>query len=198
MINLASSAPSPFTLPAWVEQVVQDGKSLTATRRDRMDLAIRLAALNVEHGLGGPFGAALFEVTTGLLVAVGVNLVATSNCSLAHAEMVAIANAQQRLATYDLRAAGSTQYELVTSCEPCAMCYGAIPFAGISRLVCGARSEDAEACGFDEGTKPEDWMGALRARHIEVIQGVSREAAAAVLRDYRQRGGLIYNPRRSM
>jgi hypothetical protein len=29
-----------------------------------------------------------------------------------------------------------------------------------------------------------------------VVRDVSREAAASVLRDYRQRGGLIYNPRR--
>jgi tRNA(Arg) A34 adenosine deaminase TadA len=196
MITASSSASSPFQLPTWVAELVREVTGPTASTHDRMALAIRLAGFNVDHDLGGPFGAAVFEATTGSLLAVGVNLVTATNCSHAHAEMVALANAQQRIGNYDLGASSNRLYELVTSCEPCAMCYGAIQFSGIGRLVCGARSEDAEACGFDEGVKPVDWVAALQERHIDVVRDVSREAAAAVLRDYRQRGGLIYNPRR--
>ena len=59
-----------------------------------MDLAVRLAARNIEEG-GGPFGAAVFEIETGRLVAPGVNQVVPLGSSLAHAEAMAIMIAQQ-------------------------------------------------------------------------------------------------------
>ena len=51
------------------------------------------------------------------------------------------------------------------------------------------------AIGFDEGAKPQQWRQALEQRDIEVISDIERGAAAAVLRDYAQRGGEIYNGR---
>ena len=46
--------------------------------------------------------------------------------------------------------------ELVASTEPCAQCFGATPWSGVRRLVCGARgSEDARAIGFERGTEPD-------------------------------------------
>jgi len=95
---------------------------------------------------------------------------------------------------FDLGAPGLSEHELVTSCEPCAMCYGAIPWSGVRRVVCGARGTDAEAIGFDEGPKPKKWASALEARSISVIQDVCREEAVAVLQEYKKRGGIIYNP----
>jgi tRNA(Arg) A34 adenosine deaminase TadA len=73
------------------------------------------------------------------------------------------------------------------------MCLGALPWSGVARVVCGARDADARAVGFDEGDKPADWVEALQARGIEVLVDVEREAAAALLRDYVARGGLVYN-----
>lgn len=160
-----------------------------------MRFVIELARRNIEHCTGGPFGAAVFEAQSGRVVGVGVNLVETSNCSLAHAEMIAIALAQQTAGGYDLGAQGLPRHELVTSTEPCAMCLGAIPWSGLRRVVCGARGEDAAAIGFDEGAKPADWVGELRRRGIEVVRDVLREEARAVLQQYANAGGLIYNPR---
>ena len=91
-----------------------------------MRFVIELARQNIEHRTGGPFGAAIFETTSGKLLAPGVNLVEPAHCSIAHAEMVAIALAQQTRGSYDLGREG-TICELVTSTEPCAMCLGAIP-----------------------------------------------------------------------
>jgi tRNA(Arg) A34 adenosine deaminase TadA len=161
-----------------------------------MRLAVELARENVTQKTGGPFGAAVFEADSGRLVAAGVNLVESSNCSIAHAEMVAIALAQRALGHYDLGRDNIT-HELVTSTEPCAMCLGAIPWSGLRRVVCGARGEDACAIGFDEGAKPADWVGALRSRGIEVLRDVLREEARAVLQEYLASGGLIYNARGS-
>lgn len=192
----SSSAPSPFNLPAWVKRLVQDQKTPLVSAPDRMRLVIQLALSNVEQGTGGPFGAAVFEAQTGALVAVGVNLVTVTNCSHAHAEMVALANAQQQVRSFDLGAPGMPPHELVTSCEPCAMCFGAIPLSGVRSLVCGARSEDAEAFGFDEGAKPKNWATALQERGIDLTREVCREEAVGVFQEYQKRGGLIYNPRR--
>ena len=159
-----------------------------------MRLVIRLAEQNVRRKTGGPFAAAVFEAASGRLVAVGVNIVVAAHCSSAHAEILALSLAQQKLGTYDLRAAGVPAHELVTSVEPCAMCLGAVPWSGVRRLVCGARGEDACAIGFDEGAKPADWVRALESRGIEVQRDVLRAAAVAVLRRYVEEGGVLYNP----
>jgi tRNA(Arg) A34 adenosine deaminase TadA len=117
--------------------------------------------------------------------------VETSNCSIAHAEMLALTLAQKAVGTYDL-GSGKTMYELVTSTEPCAMCLGAIPWSGVRRVVCGAHGADANAIGFDEGAKPSDWVGELRRRGIEVVRDALREEAQAVLQQYAAMGGHIY------
>ena len=45
---------------------------------------------------------------------------------------------------YDLGGLGDGRaFELVTTTEPCAMCLGAIPWSGLSSVVCGARDQDA-------------------------------------------------------
>jgi hypothetical protein len=89
--------------------------------------------------------------------------------------MVALANAQQAIGHFDLGAAGMPRHELVTSCEPCSMCYGAIPWAGVRKVLCGARGGDAEAIGFDEGPKPKNWVTALKKRGIDVSRGLCRD-----------------------
>ena len=122
-------------------------------------------------------------------------LVTTANCSVAHAEMVAIMVAQKAVGDFDLGGPGRPHYELVASTEPCAMCYGATPWSGVRGLVIGARGEDAEAVGFDEGTKPSDWTQALEERGISVTRDVLREEAASVLREYAASEGEIYNSR---
>lgn len=161
-----------------------------------MRFVIRLAAINVAQKTGGPFGAAVFESTGGRLVAIGVNLVESTRCSHAHAEMVALANAQLAIEHFDLGAPGLPAYELVTSCEPCAMCYGAVPWSGVRRVLCGARASDAEAIGFDEGPKPKNWVAELKIRRIAVVRDLCREEAAAVIQEYKNRGGAIYGARR--
>jgi tRNA(Arg) A34 adenosine deaminase TadA len=174
-----------------MSEVCPDGAAY-ATVEERMSLVIELARTNVARQTGGPFGAAVFDVDTGKLIAPGVNLVVSTHAALAHAEMLAIALAGQALESFDL---GVRATELVSSTEPCAMCLGAIPWSGVARLVCGARDEDARRIGFDEGDKPADWIGLLGRRGIEVVQDVFRSEATAVLEGYARAGGPIYNGR---
>ena len=180
-------------LPGWVEPfIARQGEEFDSPEA-KMRLAIGLAHQNIEHRTGGPFGAAIFEINSGRLVSVGMNLVESSNCSIAHAEMIAIALAQQAAGSYDLAGEGQPLHELVTSTEPCAMCLGAIPWSGVRRVLCGARGEDACEIGFDEGAKPADWPGELHKRGIEVARDILREEARTVLRRYAEMGGTIYN-----
>ena len=163
-----------------------------------MKLVTTLAQLNIQHGTGGPFGAGVFRLDTHQLVAPGVNLVLSSRSAIAHAEVVSIIMAQQAVRSHDLGATGLPQHELVTSCEPCGMCLGAISWSGVRHVVCGARGSDAEAIGFDEGLKPVDWIAELEQRGITVTLDIGRTNASAVLQRYVQNGGEVYNGRQGL
>jgi tRNA(Arg) A34 adenosine deaminase TadA len=132
---------------------------------------------------------------TGALVSLGVNLVTTQGLSILHAEIVALTVAQKKLGNYDLGANGMQSHELITSTEPCAMCYGAIPWSGVRRVITGSRDVDVRGIGFDEGPKITRWKEELEQRGIKVITDIHREAAAQVLTDYFEKGGHIYNAR---
>ncbi|HUH12070.1 MAG TPA: nucleoside deaminase [Longimicrobiales bacterium] len=180
-----------FTLPAWVEERIAVERVL-ATDQARMAFAVALARENVLRG-GGPFGAVVLERASGRVVAAGVNLVVPERSSLLHAEVVAVLAAQRALGGYSLRDAALPEHELVASCDPCAMCLGATLWSGVRRLVCGAARADAEAVGFDEGPVFDASYAYLEERGIEVVRGVLREEAAAVLVEYAEGGGPVYN-----
>ncbi len=66
-----------------------------------MRLVVEPWRLNAESGTGGSFGVAVFEPITYRLVAPGTDLMVSSNCSVAHAEMTAIMIAQQAAGDFD-------------------------------------------------------------------------------------------------
>ncbi len=184
-----------FRLPDWVASVMPLADHVFRDDDEKMHLAVMLAKENVRHDTGGPFGAAVFDRDTGRLIAPGVNIVVPAHWSGGHAEMVALALAQQNLKTHDLGGDGMPFCELFTSVEPCAMCLGAVPWSGVRRLVCGARDVDARRVGFDEGPKPDNWIAEMEQRGISVTRNVLREEAAEVLREYAEGGKPIYNAR---
>jgi tRNA(Arg) A34 adenosine deaminase TadA len=178
--------------PGWVAGAVAWDTGY-ASPEDRMRVAIALARGNVEHRTGGPFGAAVFERDSGRLVAVGVNGVTRlNNCAL-HGEQVAFLLAQRRLGSVTLDAQHHPAHELVTSCEPCAMCLGAVLWSGVKRIVSGAAREDAARAGFEEGPVFPESYAYLERRGIAFVRGVLRQEAAAVLEQYVREGGAIYN-----
>jgi tRNA(Arg) A34 adenosine deaminase TadA len=179
-------------LPAWTRDLV-DFDRLYTTDEERMRLAIQLARENTERRTGGPFGAAIFESEAGRLVSVGVNLVVPLNNSILHAEIVAFMLAEARLESFTLKGTGMPAHELVTSCDPCAMCLGATLWAGVRRIVCGATRDHAAEIFFDEGPVfPESW-DYLEARDVELIREVLSEEARAVMIQYAEQSGTIYN-----
>ncbi|MEE4217090.1 MAG: nucleoside deaminase [Xanthomonadales bacterium] len=181
-------------LPSWVQPFLAQWDQPLETLQQRMALAVALSGENIDRKTGGPFGAIVVEEQGGRLLGAGVNLVTQAGISLAHAEMVALSLAQAAASTWNLGTLGGVQ--LVTSCEPCAMCFGAVPWSGVRSLVWGAQREDAEACGFDEGSKPVDWRNKLENRGITTQGEILRREAVDVLARYVHSDGTIYNPER--
>ena len=184
-----------LTLPAWVHDAV-DATRAYRSDAEKVALAIDLSKRNIEANSGGPFGAAVFGPDD-RIIAVGVNRVVPHACSVAHAEMMAYMLAQGRTQRLRLNRDADDNaigpITLATSSQPCCQCYGATVWAGIDRLLIGARSEDVEELTeFDEGPLPADWVGALNARGIEVVRDIERDAARAVLRMYGETGGAKY------
>jgi tRNA(Arg) A34 adenosine deaminase TadA len=177
--------------PPWVEKAV-DWERRYSTDEEKMGLAIELSRLNVQHQTGEPFGAAIFRSDTGQLIAVGMSQVVLQNNSVLHAEVVAIMMAEQRLQVYNLRVAGHP-HDLISSCEPCAMCLGAIHWSAVTRLVCGATREDAQRIGFDEGPVFPESYTYLAERGVEIVRGVLRKEANTAIHGYLIGGGLIHN-----
>ena len=180
-------------MPNWVGPYVARHANDLVGPEERMRFAIALSRENVRRGSGGPFAAAVFA-DEGSLIAAGVNMVVPAQCSLLHAEVVALGLAQAVVGRYDLGDRGALRYELVTTTQPCTMCFGAVLWSGVSRLVCGARDDDARAAGFDEGPRLPDWEKELTGRGVSVVRDVLRADAAAVLREYALAGSTIYNP----
>jgi len=179
-------------LPNWINDHIMQAPAFFETIEERMRFVLTLSRQNVLNKTGGPFAAVVFD-SEGRIIAPGVNIVVTSKCSVFHAEIIALALAQKILGRYDISDGGKLQYDLFATTEPCAMCFGAIPWSGIRRLVCGARDEDARAIGFDEGPKMAEWISALNDRGISVLRDVLRADAAAILKEYAASGGPLYN-----
>ncbi|NYE28374.1 tRNA(Arg) A34 adenosine deaminase TadA [Rhodanobacter sp. K2T2] len=176
-----------LTLPPWMGDVVDMGRAYLGDK-ERVGLAIELSRRNVAERSGGPFGAAVFDAANGRLISIGVNRVVPQSCSVAHAEIMALMVAQQRLTQHRLNQDGG-RYVLATSAQPCCQCYGATVWAGIDELLIGARADDVEELTeFDEGPLPNDWIGELARRGIAVRRDILRDRARAVLADYGANG----------
>ena len=187
----------PEWLPSFLQRESAEEAGLAA--EDRMALILALARQNIEEETGGPFAAAVFEKESGRLVAAAVNRVVPANTSIAHAETLALALAQQTLGCHDLAASHLPAMELVASAQPCIQCYGNTWWSGVQALTIGARAEDVESIvGFREGPLPDGWEGLLENRpeplpSVRVRRDFLREEAREVLAAYRDAGGTVYN-----
>jgi tRNA(adenine34) deaminase len=120
-----------------------------------------------------PIGAVL--VRDGAILTGGCNEVETRQDATAHAEMLAIAEAQALLKTWRLN--GTTLY--VTK-EPCPMCAGALAHVRVDRIVFGVGDPKAGACG---GAFNLFELPGLNHR-CEISPGVLREESLDLLQDF--------------
>lgn len=134
--------------------------------------AIRLSIENVESGRGGPFGAVV--VKNGEVIARGVNKVIDSNDPTAHAEVVAIREACEKLDSFHLGGC-----EIYTSCEPCPMCLGAIYWARPDRIYYANTKKDAAEIEFDDGFIYKELDLSVDKRKLSTVQLLRDEAIVA-------------------
>ena len=134
--------------------------------------AIRLSIQMMRRGQGGPFGAVV--VRDGKIVGRGCNQVTSANDPTAHAEIVAIRAACQRLKTFQL-----DDCDLYTSCEPCPMCLSAIYWARLGNVFYGNTRKDAAKIDFDDDFIYREVALPIRKRKLRMKQLLREEALAA-------------------
>ncbi|MDX1530440.1 MAG: nucleoside deaminase [Rhodothermales bacterium] len=153
-----------------------------------MRLAVEQAKAGVRNGQS-PFGAVIVREAEGgpEVVCAVHNVVWETTDPSAHAEVHAIREACRRLGVIDL--AGCTIY---SSTEPCPMCFSAIHWANLDRIVFGTSIADADAAGFRELSISNEEMKRLGGSAVAVTGGVLREEAAEAFRLFKESGGRTY------
>ena len=138
-----------------------------------MQAALSLARVAADKG-DVPVGAIVVN-ESGEILGTGKNLREQSNDPTAHAEVIAIRQAAEKVGSWRL-----DDLTIIVTLEPCAMCAGAIAQSRIKRLVFGAWDEKAGAVG-----SVMDVIRDPRAlTKIEVITGIMEEECSEVLRDF--------------
>ncbi len=124
--------------------------------------AIRLAQNGIDTNVGGPFGAVV--VKDDVIIGEGSNQVTSTNDPTAHAEVVAIRNACEKLGSFQL-----DDCILYTSCEPCPMCLGAIYWARPEQVFFACTRRDAADIGFDDHFIYDEIKRPIEERHIKSV-----------------------------
>jgi tRNA(adenine34) deaminase len=137
-----------------------------------MRVALELAHLAAEAG-EVPVGAIV--VKDSKIIGHGSNAPIAKHDPSAHAEIIAMRNAANRLGNY--RLVGCTLY---VTLEPCAMCTGAIQHARIARLVYGASDPKTGACGSVIDLMKEPRLN----HHTEAIGGILALECGAILSQF--------------
>ena len=138
-----------------------------------MQAALSLAKVAADKG-DVPVGAIVVN-DAGEILGTGQNLREQNNDPTAHAEIVALRNASEKLGSWRL-----DDLTLVVTLEPCAMCAGAILQSRVKRLVFAAWDEKAGAVG-----SVMDVIRDPRAlTKVEVITGIMEKECSEVLKDF--------------
>ena len=133
--------------------------------------AIELSVSSTNNA-GGPFGCVI--VKDNKIIAEGSNKVTSSNDPTAHAEIVAIRDACQKLNTFNL--SGS---DLYSSCEPCPMCLSAIYWSHIDNIFYANTRDDAKKINFDDSFIYSEFSKKIEDRKIPIKQMLRDEALKA-------------------
>ena len=140
-------------------------------------------ALAREAAAAGEVPVGAVVVKKGAVVGRGANRPVSGRDPTAHAEIIALRDAAERIGNYRLGGC-----ELYVTVEPCAMCAGAILHARIARVVYGAADPKTGACGSVVDLFAEGRLN----HHAIVTGGVLATEAGAVLQDFfsaRRRAG---------
>lgn len=137
-----------------------------------MQEAINCALIAQEKG-EVPVGAIV--VKDNQIIATAYNQPISSQDPTAHAEIIALRQAGQKLGNY--RLANTTLYATL---EPCAMCAGAMIHARVETIVFGAYDHKTGACGTIDNL-PHSKLSNQRPK---IIGGILEKKCASLLKDF--------------
>ena len=138
-----------------------------------MQAALSLAKVAGDNG-DVPVGAIVVN-EAGEILGTGQNLREKNNDPSAHAEIVAMRQAAEKIGSWRL-----DDLTMVVTLEPCAMCAGAISQSRFKRLVFGTWDEKAGAVG-----SVWDLIRDGRSLNkIEVVSGVLQNESSALLNKF--------------
>ncbi len=141
-----------------------------------MRRAIELAQEGIDANVGGPFGAIV--VKDGEIIGEGNNCVTSNNDPTAHAEIMAIRKACEKIGDFQL-----TDCTIYTSCEPCPMCLGAIYWARPAQIFYACNKDDAAKIGFDDDFIYQEIERPIAERHIKT-ESLLREEGLRVFENW--------------
>ena len=154
------------------------------TDRDYMQLALDKAYQGVDAGQS-PFAACI--VHEGQVIACQHNHVFKDTDITAHGEICTLRDACRD--TGELTFEGATIY---STTEPCPMCFSAIHWARISRIVYGASIADAEEAGFNEMKVSNRQLKEIGQLGVELVPGVMAEECRELFRYWKKVAGVTY------
>ena len=132
-------------------------------------------ALATDAAAAGEVPVGAVVVKDGDIVGRGYNHPITAKDPTAHAEIVALRDAAERLGNYRLGGC-----ELYVTLEPCLMCAGAIMHARIAQLIYGAGDPKTGACGSVVDVFAEGRLN----HHTKVVGGILGSEAATLLQRF--------------
>jgi tRNA(Arg) A34 adenosine deaminase TadA len=146
-----------------------------------MTAAIEKTRLGIRNGQT-PFGACI--VRDGEIISCEHNRVWETTDITAHAEVTAIREACRKLGTVDL--SGCTIY---STTEPCPMCFSAIHWARIDRIIFGTSIRDAADAGFNELAISNQELKENSCSHIQIVGGFMRDENLELVREFAKQPG---------
>lgn len=154
---------------------------ITEKDKEFIKRAIALSEKGMNADAGGPFGALV--VKNGEIIAEGFNQVTSSNDPTAHAEVVAIRKACEKLGAFQL-----DDCIIYTSCEPCPMCLGAIYWSRPKAVYYACTKEDAAEIGFDDHFIYDEIDKNIEDRNVKFIN-LNREEGRVVFKKWEDKEG---------
>lgn len=173
-----------------------------------MSLAIAAARVGISKD-NSPFGACIVSAN-GKVLGCGHNTVLETGDPTAHGEMVAIKRAIQNIdppiynkvvdmqdnivGTVQNKPGGMFLEEctIYTTAEPCPMCFGAIHWARIKRIVFGMSIEEVKEYGFNELTIYNSTLKHLSGCKIEINKSLMTDEIFRLFQDWHKKNGVTY------
>ena len=143
-----------------------------------MRQAILSAEENLRTGKGGPFGACIVKNDEIIAIAHNTVLLEDATC---HAEINAIRTASKKLGTWDLSGC-----EIYSTTEPCPMCFSAIHWANIEKIIYGTTIKDVQKLGFNELSISNHQMRRLGKTTVKLYPHFLKQECLLLLQKWTQ------------